>query len=335
MATDFNKNSIIVAGGFTPSSINTPLDIRTSIETLDDIYSIPMPYVGMMVYVKNTGKRYEVLSLKAKKVGPIVKEDMLVDEYREMVLYDESVEIFETDMLTVNSFGGISAGSDLNGMTTHEILAKLLFPYVAPEIPKVICSPNGGVFEKGNNQKVSNVLVIVNKKSELINKIEVLYGNNIVATLEDESIRNGGTFNCPVDVEVNSNSNLIVRVTDASNKSVSAQTNQFTFVYPYFCGVCEEDTLINSELILSLEKKIEEKGNKEINYTTNNQKMIMAYPMEYGVMSKIFDANNFDVTTTFNCEVIDITGLDGIQKQYYVYSNNASTVNNFAIKFSY
>ena len=153
MATDFNKSSIIVAGGFSPSSTNTPLDIRTSIETLDDIYSIPMPYVGMMVYVKDTGKRYEVLSLKDKKIGPITKKDMLVDEFREMVLYDESVEVFETDMLTVNNFGGISAGSDLNGMTTHEILAKLLFPYVAPEV-KASCNPNGGVFEKGNKQKI-------------------------------------------------------------------------------------------------------------------------------------------------------------------------------------
>ena len=67
MATDFNNNSIMMLGGLRTTSVDTPIDVRTRIETLDDIYDIPMPYIGMMVYVKDTGKRYEVLSLKDKK----------------------------------------------------------------------------------------------------------------------------------------------------------------------------------------------------------------------------------------------------------------------------
>jgi hypothetical protein len=219
-------------------------------------------------------------------------------------------------------------------MTTHEILAKLLFPYIAPVV-NVSCSPNGGMYEKGDIQTVSNVAVSVVKKSEEIAKIEILDGNTIIATQEDESIINGGTFNYPIDVKINSDKKLTIKITDSLGKTVLCATNQFSFVYPYYIGVCNEDAEINEELILGLNKKIEAKGNKTINYTTNNQKMIIAYPVEYGTISKIYDANNFDITSSFKCNTISVTGLDGVAQNYYVYSNDVSTVKDFAIKFSY
>lgn len=333
MATDFNANSTVITGGLRPSTVNTPLDSRTRIETLEDIYDIPVPYIGMIVYVMDTGKRYEIMSLKDKKVGPLVIKDVLVNEIKELTFYDESAEIFETDMLTVNAFGGIPANADLNGMTTHEILMKMLYPYVAPDIA-ISCTPNGGIFEKGSMQKISEINISIVKKSEPIQKIEIFDGNTIIATQEDESIKNGGTFNFPVDVEVNSNKSLTIKITDAQ-KINAVSTNKFEFVYPYYVGVCEEDAQIDDQLILGLSKRNELKGNKQINFTTSNQKMIIAYPVEYGKISKIHDANSFDITSTFECNVINITGLDNTAQQYYVYNNNASTVNNFAIKFSY
>lgn len=334
MATDFDNNSSIVTGGFRPITADTPMDARTRIETLDDIYNIPMPYIGMLVYVKDTGKRYEVLTLKDKKVGLKVTKDALVDTFQEVVFFDESADIFETNKVIVNSFGGISAGTDLNGLTVHEILKQMLYPYVAPVV-SVACTPDGGIYEKGSVQTVSNVTVSVAKKSDDITKIEILDGNNIIATQGDESIINGGTFNYPVDVKINSSKKLTIKITDSSNKITQCSTNQFDFVYPYYIGVCEEDAQIDEQLVLGLNKKIEMKGNKVINFTTDNQKMIIAYPAEYGVISKVYDANNFDITSSFKCNTISVTGLDGVAQDYYVYSNETSTVDNFAIKFSY
>ena len=40
-----------------------PLDIRTRIETLDEIAKIEYPYIGMMFYCKETDKYYSVKSL--------------------------------------------------------------------------------------------------------------------------------------------------------------------------------------------------------------------------------------------------------------------------------
>jgi len=86
MATDFNLNSSASKGGFKPSSTDTPLDIRCRVETEADIMSIPKPYIGMVIYVKDTGKRFEVLSLKDIKAGLSVVKNAAVNEYRELIV---------------------------------------------------------------------------------------------------------------------------------------------------------------------------------------------------------------------------------------------------------
>ncbi len=244
-------------------------------------------------------------------------------------------DIFVTDMTVINGIGGIESGSNLNGMTTLEILNKLIFPYVAPSIT-ISSTPNGGLYEKGNVQTITNVRVTVTKKSERIIKIEIFDGETSLGILEGTDIENGGTFNFEVNVSVNSmNKQLRAVITDNSNKSYSLKTNSFNFVYPYYVGVCDVNSEITESLIKGLIKKIETKGSKTITYTTNNQRMIFAYPTSYGLISKILDANSFDVTNTFSHSTLNIIGLDNTSQSYYVYINGASTVSNFNMKFNY
>lgn len=248
---------------------------------------------------------------------------------------EDAREIFETTQLTVSALGGIQAGADLNGLTVKEILNKLLYPYVSPTI-SVQGTPNGGTFEKGNNQTITSVKVIVTKKSEKIIKIEVLQGSKVLATQEDTAIANGGTFTYSVDVPVNSsNVQLIGKVTDATGTVKTSTTASFNFVYPYYVGVCGENDIVDEALVKGLTKRIEAKGTKNISYTTNQEKMILAYPKSYGVIKRILDPNSFDVTETFTRSEIKITGLDGTSQSYYVYVNNASTVSGFTMTFSY
>jgi hypothetical protein len=58
MATDFEKNALVSSGGLKPSSKDTPGDIRVRINTIADMELIPLPYVGMMVYVVDEEKYY-------------------------------------------------------------------------------------------------------------------------------------------------------------------------------------------------------------------------------------------------------------------------------------
>lgn len=86
MATDFNKNSILTSGGIMPSTVDTPGDIRTRVETETEILDIPMPYLGMIVYVKDVDKYFRVTKLKDRSIGIYSIPNSAVDKYKEIFL---------------------------------------------------------------------------------------------------------------------------------------------------------------------------------------------------------------------------------------------------------
>ena len=241
----------------------------------------------------------------------------------------------EAESLTPSAVGGIPAGTDLNGLTSLEILTMMLYPYIKPTV-SATGTPNGGTFEIGDNKTITNIRVVVGKKSKKITKVEVFDGVTSLGLLDDDTIENGGTFDFPVSIEVASvNKQLTASVIDEQGSEVTAKTGAFTFISPYYVGVCNADVTIDEALVTGLTKKVETKATKTISYTTANQKMVFAYPASYGAISKIYDSNNFDVTNTFTKEVISITGLDGVAVEYNVYTNGTSSVSGFNMKFQY
>ena len=325
--TDWKTGDIITASKL--NKIETQLEINTNkineIEPYDD--------TELNNSLNRLSETIENLNIPTKTSELENDSDFTTKTYVDNKISES--DILVTDMTVINGIGGIESGSDLNGMTTLEILNKLIFPYVAPSIT-VSSTPNGGLYEKGNVQTITNVRVAVTKKSEKITKIEIFDGETSLGILEGINIENGGVFNFEVNVSVNSiNKQLSAVVTDNSNKSYSLKTNSFNFVYPYYVGVCDINSEITESLIKGLTKKIETKGSKTITYTTDNQHMIFAYPTSYGLISKILDANSFDVTNTFSHSTLDIIGLDNTSQSYYVYINGASTVSNFNMKFNY
>lgn len=246
-------------------------------------------------------------------------------------------ELFETDILTVNALGGIAANSDLNNMTTHEILKKLLYPYVAQVVGTPTRVPNSTVLEKGNNQTITSVTVSVTKKSEAIAKVELYNADTLLASKEGDEVAQGGTFTFSgLSVEVPSTSVVLtVKVTDASGNVVTKNTAGWNFVYPYYIGVCSEDAEINEELVEGLTKKVEAKGNKSNSFTCDYQRMVFAYPKAYGALKSILDPNNFEILGSFTAYEVSVTGLDGTAQGYYVYVNGASTVDAFTVNFKY
>lgn len=77
------SNKIISSGGFVPSSTDTPIDLRIRVQSINDIYDIELPYVGMIVYVIDEDKYYKIKTLKAKEVGIALIENALVDTFEE------------------------------------------------------------------------------------------------------------------------------------------------------------------------------------------------------------------------------------------------------------
>lgn len=65
------ENKIITGGGIQPSTIDTPADVRTRVETFADIANIDNPFRGMEVYVVDEDKEYRIKKLVPKVVGGI------------------------------------------------------------------------------------------------------------------------------------------------------------------------------------------------------------------------------------------------------------------------
>ena len=118
MATDFTNKITTFPGGLIPTLADTPLDIRTRVETEADILSIPKPYIGMVVYVKDTGKRFEVLTLKDKKQGLKVVKNAAVNTYRELII-DLSNYATKDDISRIDTDLEALKNVDLSSLHTH------------------------------------------------------------------------------------------------------------------------------------------------------------------------------------------------------------------------
>ena len=247
--------------------------------------------------------------------------------------------LFKADMNTVSALGGIPAGTNLNDLTIQEVLTKLLFPYIAPSVSASLTySPNASIYEYGRIVSVTNINASVAKKSESIQSIKFYQNNNLINIIST-NCSNGGTFSYTLEPSVSiisntSNSYFKVIVNDDTT-NVTANTNSFTFVYPYYYGVINNDAEINENLIKSLTKQVVAKGNKTYSYSPDFQKMVIAYPKSYGVLKSILDPNGFEQMASFTLTELNIIGLDGTSQPYYVYSNGASTNTNFNMTFKY
>ena len=269
-----------------------------------------------------------------------VKASRLVTDVSSNNYYSKDDLNFDENTIVPISLGGIKEGTNLSNMSVQDVLSKLLFPYIAPVINASITrNPNKSIYEKGEVVTITEINGVVTKKSDKITSVAFLDSSNVLKEFTVD-VENGGNFTykftTPIDITSDlPNNRFRMRVIDASTNATYANTNNINFYYPYYFGVVEENQEITENLFSNFTKKIEAKGNKSNNYTTNNQCMVIAYPKSYGALKKILDQNSFDVTNTFIKSEVNVTGLDKTSQAYYVYTNNASSVTNFKITFQY
>lgn len=273
----------------------------------------------------------EVTAINDEETGILAKAKEYVD----------TEDIFETDMNTINGLGGIGANVNLNGLTTHEVLKKLLYPYVDASVGGATASPNGGTYEHGVTKTITSVSITVTKKSEPITSVALYNGATLIEEKTGDAVKNGGTFTFSgLNVVVPTQGNqLTVKVTypDANGnaKTVEKKTTTLNFVYPYYMGTCAAGTTIDETLVESLTKKIEGKGNKSNTFTVSDGHMVFAYPKAHGALKSILDPNNFETLGNYTRSEVSITGLDGTAQTYYVYTSGATTVSGFVVNFKY
>lgn len=276
----------------------------------------------------------EIVIPESTKVEASTTNGNIKVDGEEVKVYDD---IFVTDIKTVNALGGIAAGADLNGMSTHEILNTLLFPYVAFTLGSTSRSAAAATLENGATQTLNSASISITKKSKPITSVKLLNGSTVLGEKTGDEVAAGGTItfsNLGITVSKSNNPNLKFTVTDgqtSTDKSVGAST----FVYPYYMGECAADATIDEALIEGLTKKVESKGNKTVTHTCQNGRMVIAYPKAHGVLKSILDPNNFETIGDYTRSEVSITGLDGTAQTYYVYASGAATVNGFKVQYKY
>ncbi len=75
---------IKISGSLVPTTLDTPIDVRTRIEKLSDVSNIPLPYVGMEFYVISEQAKYRVESLGNAEQGGAIAANVVVKEYRKL-----------------------------------------------------------------------------------------------------------------------------------------------------------------------------------------------------------------------------------------------------------
>lgn len=100
MSTDFNTGTII-AGGSLKFDKNVPTDIRTRVNTRSDIADIPMPFVGMQVYVIDEDNTYTINSecLKTDDYGDLIFKDGWESELNKIATSDNIFGMINSDTL--------------------------------------------------------------------------------------------------------------------------------------------------------------------------------------------------------------------------------------------
>ena len=265
------------------------------------------------------------------------REAAIAQEVEDRNAAIEDAAIFENGITTVNALGGIPAGQSLDGKSVTEILDMLLFPYVKQTISNVKGTPNGGTYEAGNNQVITAVQATVTKKSKKITKVELLQGSTVLAVKEGDEVANGGTFTFSgLNIAVNSvNVQLTVRAYDETGATVEGKTGAFTFVYPYYYGVCNAGAVVDEALVEGLTKDVSGKVQKTYSYTANNQCAVIAYPKAHGALKSALDPNAFENISAFTRSEVTVNGLDGKDVAYYVYVGGAFTGSGFKYTFKY
>ena len=276
----------------------------------------------------------EIVIPESTKVEASTTNGNIKVDGEEVKVYDD---VFATDILTVEKLGGIAAGANLNGMTTHEILNTLLFPYIAFTLNSTSRNAAVATLENGATQTLNSASISITKKSKPITSVKLLNGSTVLGEKTGDEVAAGGTItfsNLGITVSKSNNPNLKFTVTDgqtSTDKNVGAST----FVYPYYTGECAADATIDETLIEGLTKKVESKGNKTVTHTCENGRMVIAYPKAHGVLKSILDPNNFETIGDYTRSEVSITGLDGTAQTYYVYASGAATVNGFKVQYKY
>ena len=174
MATDFTygNKTIVTSGAIRPSDKNTPTDARCRVATKADMESIPLPAVGLLVYVEDEQKFYVVGGLKANTMGVA---NMVVDMSMVFPL--------------VTSTGGESSGGSTGGTLDEATVKEICEAYHTENtVTRTVTAEDftagdDGIYEAVVNHNLNttafNIAIVDANNSAVYEVFDIMNANNI------------------------------------------------------------------------------------------------------------------------------------------------------------
>jgi len=294
-------------------------DIIKNVEFLSglNINPIPLEFTNALTTTKWLCEMQSKLTSIAGAVN-VWYDTLMNDLENNGVLYQKLLEHFDSEFLvelnTVNSL----------------ILAIQQQINLDPKLTMSL-SPSQVLYRIGEtiNGAVLNFNVIQGSKP--IVKAEI-YKNGVLLTTIN-TITNG--INSYTDGNIiSSNTEYYIKIYDATTV-ITSNTIAYKFVNNVYVGSIN-DVAITEILIKGLTSLKTLKDTIINSFSPTNQKIIISYPAEYGLLTKIYDSNGLQLLNSFVLSTITMTMPDGALKLYNIYAlDKLATVTNYNIQFTF
>ena len=299
----------------------TPLYYRASADTIimDDGRTLN-DVVHELYYLLET-HHHDPEDIDETPEDQFVSQDQ-IDLWTRNTSYTNSRELYE-------SHGGLLEGMSFDAMELQDFFDTLLYPYLPPVIESAeLLAPASGVYSVETPVYITKVKVTVKKKSDNIRDIKVLAGTTTLYSYAD-GVSEGGTFTINLNGLVHQTDTIYVEVEDEKDGITQYPIGEIKIVDPIFYGTLNTDSAPTASQIATLSKVALEKSNDDIvTVTSNNTRMVIAYPSAYGDLKKIIDVNGLELLNTFDKSTANVT-VNGAAVAYTVYMNNRSTTSNY------
>lgn len=257
-------------------------------------------------------------------------ENVFINEDRHLIIeYSDGNEmdagyIDTSDVLLEDLTPTVAIGSVLpnrtyvKGTPIEHIIRDILIKTESPAITIGI-TPSRTVYDIVT-EKIDEITISckATKKTYDIEKIDFYVGSTLVTTKKD-GVTSGGNFSYVYtpDTPIKSNTTFKVEVTDVQGNKTSSSTS-VSFVGNSYYGFVDPTIGTPSEAIIkSLNKELKtSKGYVYKNIICEYNKVVYAYPTDFGALSSIKDVpNNINYTASFSRTSLLVDGIS-----YYVYT---------------
>lgn len=225
--------------------------------------------------------------------------------------------------------GGVNLGTTFSNINLTDLLNSMFYPNLAPSCILNVITPLGSSnrYEVGSLTSSSGITYSYTITPGTLPVISAVISGSVSITIATGSgfntIYSGNSFTYSINNSSLATYGYTLTVRDTANLTATSTFNINTY-YPYFYGMT---TLYNPIRITrsvglnSLIKNINGKSNQSLNIVGNNAYFYFMYPSYYGILNKIYDPNNFVVTSSFTYSTVTISSPNNYwnNQSYYMY----------------